>query len=124
MCIRDRTMFEMSVLDFKDPSGLQIQIVGSANDEREPVWEYDDIGKAEAIRGMHHAILLVNEKGPVHDFLEAFGYAQKKEEGNMRLYEAGTGGAGNMLIVNTNLNVVRGINGLGTVHHVAHRVDS
>jgi glyoxalase family protein len=124
IAFNQETMFDMSVLDFKDSSGLQIQIVGSANDEREPVWEYDDIGKAEAIRGLHHAILLVNEKEPVHDFLKAFGYAQKKEEGNMSLYEAGGGGAGNILIVNTNLNAVRGINGLGTVHHVAHRVDS
>jgi len=124
IAFNQETMFDMSVLEFKDPSGLQIQIVSSANDEREPVWEYDDIGKAEAIRGLHHAFLLVTEKEPVHDFLEAFGYAQKKEEGNMRLYEAGAGGAGNMLVVKTDLNAGRGINGLGTVHHVAHRVDS
>lgn len=120
----EETMFDMRVLQFKDPSGLQIQIVGSDNDVREPVWEYKGITKAEAIRGMHHAILLIREKEPVHDFLEAFGYAQKKEDRNITLYEAGAGGAGNMLIVKTDPNAGRGINGLGTVHHVAHRVDS
>lgn len=120
----EETMFEMKLLYFKDPSGLHIQIVGSDNDDREPVWEYEDITKAEAARGMHHAILLIHEKEPVQDFLEAFGYLQKKEDGNMTLYEAGAGGAGNMLIVKTDPNAGRGINGLGTVHHVAHRVDS
>ena len=120
----EATIFEMPVLDFNDPSGLHIQIVGSDTDEREPVWEYDDITKAEAIRGMHHAQLLVHEKERVNDFLGTFGYALKREEGNMALYEAGAGGAGNALIVKTDPDAARGINGLGTVHHVAHRVDS
>lgn len=120
----EEIMFDMKVLHFKDPSGLHIQIVGTDNDDREPVWEYEDITRAEGIRGMHYTILLIHEKEPVHDFLEAFGYLQKKEDGSMRLYEAGAGGAGNMLIVKTDPNAGRGINGLGTVHHVAHRVDS
>ncbi|MGZ3924310.1 MAG: VOC family protein [Flavisolibacter sp.] len=117
-------LFDKTVLDFNDPSGLHIQILGSDGDEREPVWEYDDITRAEAIRGMHHAILLVHEKEPVHNFLEAFGYIHKNEEGEMAVYEAGAGGAGNILIVKADPNAARGINGLGTVHHVAHRVDS
>ena len=50
-------LFGLAVLDFKDPSGLNIQIVGSDDDQREPVWKYDDITEAEAVRGMHHAIL-------------------------------------------------------------------
>lgn len=120
----EETSFELPLLNFKDPSGLVIQIVGSDTDGREPVWEYEEVSKAEAIRGIHHVNLLVHEKKPVHDFLEAFGYAQKKEEGDRTLYEAGTGGAGNWLTVKTDPNASRGLNGLGTVHHVAHRVDS
>ena len=118
------SLFGWQVLDFKDPSGLNIQMVGSDNDKREPVWLYDDIGEAEATRGMHHAVLLVHDKAEVNDFLETFGYALKKEEGDMSLYEAGEGGAGNTLIVKSDPHAGRGINGLGTVHHVAHRVDS
>lgn len=117
-------LFGLGVLDFKDPSGLNIQIVGSDDDQREPVWKYDDITEAEAVRGMHHAILLVRDAGEVGDFLEAFGYEVKKGEGDMILLEAGEGGPGNTLIVKSASNSVIGINGLGTVHHVAHRVDS
>ena len=117
-------LFGLEVLDFKDPSGLNIQIVGSDDDQREPVWKYDDITEAEAIRGMHHAILLVRDAGEAMDFLEAFGYEVKKEEGDMTLLEAGEGGPGNTLIVKSAPNADIGINGLGTVHHVAHRVDS
>jgi glyoxalase family protein len=118
------SLFDKQVLDFKDPSGLNIQIVGSDDDMREPVWAYDDITHAEAIRGIHHATLLVHDKREINDFLEAFGYTAKKEESGTTLYEAGVGGAGNILIVKADPNAGRGINGLGTVHHVAHRVDS
>ncbi|CAN5578236.1 ring-cleaving dioxygenase [soil metagenome] len=116
--------FGQDVLDFKDPSGLNIQIVGNKADKREPVWEYDDITVAEAIRGIHHAIFLVPDKAEVNEFLEAFGYVLKKDEEEMSLYEAGEGGPGNTLVVKSDPHAGMGINGLGTVHHVAHRVDS
>jgi len=118
------SLFGIPVVDLKDPSGLNIQIAGSDSDRREPVWLYDDITHSEAIRGMHHAILLVHDKAEINTFLEAFGYVVKKEEGDMTLLEAGEGGPGNTLVVQYDPNAVRGINGLGTVHHVAHRVDS
>src|SRR5678815_1551699 len=43
---------------------------------------------------------------------------------SMTLLEAGEGGPGNTLVVQSDPGAARGINGLGTVHHVAHRVDS
>jgi glyoxalase family protein len=116
-------LFGHDVFDFKDPSGLNIQIVGADNDTREPVWEYDDITSSEAIRGMHHAILLVNDNSEINEFLEDFGYALQKDGTGMSLYSAGEGGPGNMLLVKSDPHAGRGINGLGTVHHVAHRVD-
>jgi glyoxalase family protein len=116
-------LFGMDVLDFKDPSGLGIQIVGADDDQREPVWEYDDIHTAQAIRGIHHARLLVHQQQQVIDFLVAFGYALIKQEADCSLLEAGTGGPGNTLIVQVAPDAPKGINGLGTVHHVAHRVD-
>ena len=118
------SLFGIPVVDFKDPSGLNIQIAGSDSDRREPVWLYDEITDSEAIRGMHHAILLVHDKAEINVFLEAIGYVVKKEEGNMTLLEAGEGGPGNTLIIQQDSGAAIGLNGLGTVHHVAHRVDS
>ena len=73
---------------------------------------------------MYHAILLVRDAGEARNFLGAFGYEVKKEEGDMTFLEAGEGGPGNTLIVKSTPNADIGMNGLGTVHHVAHRVDS
>src|SRR6187549_1318947 len=92
------SLFGIPVVDFKDPSGLNIQIAGSDSDMREPVWLYDDITDGEAIRGMHHAILLIHDKAEINAFLEAFGYIVKKEKGNLALLEAGEGGPGNTLV--------------------------
>ncbi len=116
-------LFGMDVLDFKDPAGLNIQIVGADEDKREPVWLYEDVTEAEAIRGMHHAILLVNDPSELNEFLQAFGYHLRSSEENRWLFETELGGAGNMLIVKSDPQGRMGINGLGTVHHVAHRVD-
>jgi glyoxalase family protein len=114
----------MPLLNFKDPSGLNIQLVASADDLREPVWTFDDITRAEAIRGMYYALLLVHDAVAVNEFLAAFGYQVKYQDAHMTLLEAGDGGPGNSLIVKADPDAVNGINGLGTVHHVAHRVDS
>jgi len=118
------TLFGLVVLNFKDPSGLQIQLVGSDDDQREQVWTYNEITEQEAIKGIHHVMLTVQDAAETKGFLEVFGYAVKKEEGDMILLEAGEGGPGNMLIVISAPIGDRGINGIGTVHHVAHRVDS
>jgi glyoxalase family protein len=117
-------LFDKGTIDFRDPSGLNIQLVGSVNDQREPVWTYDNISETEAIRGMYYAILTVQDAREINDFLDAFGYEVKKKEADMTLLEAGKGGPGNTLIVKSSPNEDLGINGLGTVHHVAHRVDS
>ncbi|MFP4094918.1 MAG: VOC family protein [Cyclobacteriaceae bacterium] len=116
-------LFGLEVLNFKDPSGLNIQLVGAERDAREPVWEFEDITKKEAVRGIHHVRLLLNENSRSQAFLEAFGYETRQEENNLILMEAGEGGPGNTLILQADQNQRPGINGLGTVHHVAHRVD-
>ncbi|MEP6616323.1 MAG: VOC family protein [Ginsengibacter sp.] len=121
---KEGVLFGLETLDFKDPSGLNIQIMGVEDDQREPVWKFDDITEKEAVRGMHHAILTVMDAREAMNFLEIFGYEVKKEEEDMTLLEAGTGGAGNTLILRSAPHTAIGINGLGTVHHVAHRVDS
>jgi len=117
-------LFGITVLDFKDPSGLNIQIAGADDDRREPVWLYADITAKEAIRGIYYVILLVQDKAEVIEFLGAFGYAVKKEENSITLLEAGEGGPGNTLMVKSEADAPKGLNGLGTVHHVAHRVNS
>jgi len=118
-----RTLFGLEVLEFNDPSGLHIQILGAVNDRRAPVWEVGGIPEYAAVRGIHHVMLLVKNDLPVIDFLESFGYRVSQKDSNITMLEAGEGGPGNTLMVQSDPAATSGINGLGTVHHVAHRVD-
>ncbi|MDV7392174.1 VOC family protein, partial [Arthrospira platensis SPKY1] len=112
-------------LEVVDPSGLRIQLVGDAEDARTGnLWTTDLISEAMAVRGLHHARLLVNEAAPLEAFLTYFGYRLTKREASVSLWEAGEGGAGNSLVVEEDALARGGINGIGTVHHIAHRVAS
>lgn len=118
------TLFGHPVLNFPDPSGLLLQLIGTDADQREPVWSFEAITLERGIRGIHHVNMLVQDGGPTRQFLELFGYRATQSEGELTRFEAGEGGPGNTLIMEVDPDAPRGINGLGTVHHVAHRVAS
>ncbi len=116
--------FGESYLFFNDPSGLVIGILEDETDTREPVWLSDGITKNNALPGVHHVTFAVENLSETLPFLEAFGYEQIQSDGLYTRMEAGVGGAGNTIVVQDGSELPRGINGLGTVHHVAHRVAS
>jgi glyoxalase family protein len=116
--------FEANKLQFEDPSGLKLAIVEDAEDKRMPAWKTDDISQAENIIGIHHVVLAVADVEETGKFLEIFGYAQTKIEGDNQLFESELGGAGNSLVLKNAKGLPKGKNGIGTVHHVAHRVEN
>ncbi len=52
-----------------------------------------------------------------------FGYRQVATDGDLTPLETEAGGAGNSIIVKSAPDAERGVNGIGTVHHLAHRVE-
>lgn len=115
--------FGLETLVFTDPSGLILDLTANPQDTREDhIWATDDIPKRNAIKGIHSVTFSVEDGGSTGDFLETFGYRKVMEENNLTLYEAGNGGPGNSVIMRDHPDGEAGINGLGTVHHVAHRV--
>ncbi len=122
--VREDTLFGWPTLDFRDPAGLNLRLVGAPSDDRQPVWKTGSIGEGEAIRGLHHAHLSVHDDAETAAFLEEFGYTIEGEEGHLTLFRTGNGAPGDLLILEHAPDAPRGKNGLGTVHHVAHRVAS
>jgi glyoxalase family protein len=114
--------FGQKILEFADPSGLKLDMMESASDKRQPLWASKEVPKDRAIRGMHNVTLLINDTASTIPFLEIFGYRVVKKERDLSLLEAGDGGAGNSLIVRSAPDAEKGVNGIGTVHHLAHRV--
>lgn len=121
--VEETTRFEKQWLLFNDLSGLKLSILEDADDKREPVWVAEGIAPEKAVIGIHHVTLAVRKNAGTAGFLTEFGYRNSNTDGNYTLFEAGDGGAGNSLLLLESDDLPQGINGLGTVHHVAHRVE-
>jgi glyoxalase family protein len=115
--------FGKDKLSFKDPSGLNIAIIEDKDDERSPVWKTDDISENENIIGIHHVVLAIADVPNTLKFLKTFGYEETAKEGNFTKLESAETGAGNTVVVMDAGDLPKGKNGIGTVHHVAHRVE-
>lgn len=121
----ETTRFGNSILQFEDPSGLKIEIILNDEDDRSP-WATTAISYENAIRGIHSVTLSIKETGPTFDFLmEEFGLSKIGTEGRYTRFASIEGSAaGNYVDVRDDADLDRGKNGIGTVHHVAWRVES
>ena len=119
--------FGQPYLWFRDPSDLQIELIGDSTDTR-AAW----LNKAEpaitevtAIRGIHHVTLSI---APEHwenmiEFLSAdMNMSIAAVENNRIRFDVNGGGAGNYLEIRKDAHAQPGKNGIGTVHHVAWKV--
>lgn len=102
-----------------DPSGLLMELVGTADDTRTP-WLAHDIDAATAVRGIHSVTLTENDPAPTLAFMrEWFGFGVANEmDGRLRISVNGTG-PGKSIDILTSPDHVHARNGVGTVHHVA-----
>ena len=104
---------------FDDPSSLAIELIEAGADERTP-WDGGPVARSIAIRGLHSVTLSLRDAGRSLVFLTGpLGYTVAGEEGTRTRVEIGSGGAGSSLDLLDSPNARAGINGLGTVHHVA-----
>lgn len=115
--------FGREKLQFQDPSGLNIGVIEDADDDRSPVWKTKDISIQENLIGIHHVVLAIADVEETLKFLKVFGYEQTAQEGKYIQLNSSVGGAGNSLVVMDASDLPKGKNGIGTVHHVAHRVE-
>lgn len=119
--------FGQAFLWFRDPSGLQIELIGDDDDQRTP-WLPPleaEITAEVAIRGIHHVMLSVEPEHwqPMIDFLCAEMNMQLAAQENNRVrFNVNGGGPGHYLEMRRDAHSQRGRNGIGTVHHVAWKV--
>jgi glyoxalase family protein len=119
LAVHQARHFGETRLAVRDPSGLVIEIVGTRDDDRSP-WTADGLPEHMAIRGLHGVTLLVQDLGPTRDFLaEVLGCTVRQESPDRVRIAVAAGGAGRQFDVRHDGSATKGINGLGTVHHVA-----
>jgi glyoxalase family protein len=111
--------FDEEVIRFDDPSGLIFELIGTRRDERQP-WTGSGVAASEAIRGIHGVTMLVKSAGATVAFMsKTLGYRVVSKAGKRTRMVAGIDAPGHYIDVVEDFSANPGINGIGTVHHVA-----
>ncbi|HVU16165.1 MAG TPA: ring-cleaving dioxygenase [Candidatus Didemnitutus sp.] len=113
--------FGQQVLALLDPDGLRLELI-EADDSR-PATPSVQIPAEFAIRGFHSSTLALANAAATEELLTStMGYRLLASEGTRRRFEAGAGGSGTFVDLVVDPKLPRGLNGAGTIHHVAFRV--
>lgn len=121
--VEDATPFGEESIQFRDPSGLEIRLVGSRVDRRTP-WHRPNIDAAAAVRGIHGVTLTVRDPRQTIAFIQSFMAAPVVGETGSATRLAVNGDApGHLVDIIRDDSAPAAINGLGTVHHVAFAID-
>jgi glyoxalase family protein len=110
-------------LPFKDPDGLNIElIVSKYADDRQP-WATPDVTATNATKGFHKVTLtLTNNKATAEILTDVFGYRQTEQEGNRSRFITDAIPTAAIVDLVEDPRAARAYSGGGTNHHVAFRV--
>jgi glyoxalase family protein len=102
-----------------DPSGLNIELVATAQDSRTP-WTAGSVGAETAIRGLHSVTMTLTSPPATVAFMKRFlGFAVVNEGENWIRVAVNGDAPGKRMDILHLPDAERAKNGLGTVHHVA-----
>ncbi|MBI2516728.1 MAG: ring-cleaving dioxygenase [Opitutae bacterium] len=115
--------FNEEVLTVFDPDGLRLELVATPEADPRAPTPSADVPAQFAIRGFHGTTLALTDARPTASVLtDSMGYRQLAQAGHRTRYAAGAGGPGTYVDLLTDPALPRGLNGAGTIHHVAFRV--
>lgn len=115
--------FDSDVITFADPDRMRVELVGEAADERWQVWPDSPVPPEHQIRSFHSVSLLEHAAQPTARFLEdVMGFRAAGEEAGRIRFVTGSAGPTAILDVVEDPGAPRGVEAVGTVHHVAWRV--
>ncbi len=118
---QEESAFGEPLLSFRDPDGLQLQLVGIGDDER-PGWSDGPLAAGMAIRGMHAVSLAVEGyERTAGTMVTQLGFEPVAERGNRFRYRAAGQEHGAFADIVCTPDTHPHRMGSGTVHHVAWR---
>lgn len=117
------TRFDEKVLPFKDPHGLPLALVETADAREFVPWEASPVPAAHQLRGMHAVRLWERDLKPTEMLLtQILGFTPIGTEAGWHRYGVDGGSSGKIVEVKEMPQERRGQWGTGGVHHVAWRV--
>ena len=115
--------FKDEILPFNDPDGLHLELVATGENDLRPPASSAGVPAQFALRGFHSSSLALKDDRPTAELLvQGMGYLLVGRSGHRARYTVGAGGPGTYVDLLTEPALPRGINGAGTVHHIAFRI--
>jgi glyoxalase family protein len=116
------TRFGQNVLAFDDPHGLNVALVEAASGRQFTAWDNSPVNADRQIRGLHGAQIWERDGALTAQFLTSvLGFREMAVENGWTRF-ACAGGAG-VVDVRDAPEARRGAWGVGSIHHLAWRVD-
>jgi glyoxalase family protein len=112
-------------LECQDSSGLVFELVESSRDDRAG-WTTSGVAAEAAVRGLYSVTLVVRSPIRTLELMTSLlGFTKVNEaDGRMRVAVGGQDAPGRIMDIVADGDVPQGVNGLGTVHHVAMAVST
>jgi glyoxalase family protein len=120
------TRFGDRVLPARDPHGLRLALVEARSAAARPFtpWEHSPVPADHQIRGLESARLSERDLAPSTAFLtDVLGFTHLGAENGWDRYGLNGGGSGAYVEVQQTQGGARGAWGVGSIHHLAWRVD-
>ena len=115
--------FGETYLPFRDPDGLNINLIVSKKADQRKPWETQEIKRESATKGFHNVTLMLNKREDTEKVLiDIFGYQFVSKEGNRYRYVTDSVENASIIDIIESPEGKRGNNAGGTNHHVAFRV--
>jgi len=123
VCGNTESRFNDEILPFNDPDGLHLELIATNELDPRPPTPAPDVPAEYAIRGFHSSTFALREEEPTAEMLvDGMGYLLAGHAGHRSRYTVGAGGPGTYVDLLTEPALPRGINGAGTIHHIAFRI--
>ncbi|WP_234736260.1 ring-cleaving dioxygenase [Tellurirhabdus bombi] len=116
--------FDETYLRFEDFDGMGVELVANDADDRKG-YDNGKIPAEFAVRGFHTATLNESRVDQTIKLLtESMNHTLVAEEAGRFRFQSGKGGSGSYVDVQHSPNDVRGLQGGGSVHHIAFATES
>lgn len=110
-------------LHFAGPDGDGFALVEVGDDARAP-WTAPDVSADHAIRGFHSVAMRLRDEGATAELLKFMGYETLEARGGVTRLVVPGGNDAHFIDLETMPNIARGLQGAGSVHHVAFAVEN
>jgi glyoxalase family protein len=112
--------FGKEVIGFKDPDGLQLELIFDPGVDNVSAWSKSAIPEKYGIRGFWGTTLKIEKTKATADILEnILGFKKEQTDGRATLYQTDSNIGRNIIL--EQVEPKTGKNGRGIVHHVAFR---